>query len=357
MAGRARRRRRARGRRTRAVPARAARRARGAPPARAAARGRDAVREHDPRRRGAALPGRPAARGTPRGGAALERARDGGPREPRLRRARRPHRELRVGGRSVRGRIQPFLPRGGRRVGRRSRLFPASFVAGRLCARVSRRLPERRAARSLPARDRRAGPVLVPASVADARLLAISDGLDGHRPDQRDLPGALHALPAEPRPVAHRRPQGMGLLRRRRDGRAGIDRRAVARGARGARQSRVRDQLQPAAPRRPGARQRPHRRRARVAVRGRGLERDQGALGLRLGRAVRARRDGRARARVRADGRRPVPDVLGERRRVQPRALLRPGRRARGARRASARRGHRPAAPRRPRRAQAVRRV
>ena len=38
-------------------------------------------------------------------------------------------------------------------------------------------------------------PVLLSASVADAGLLAVPDRLDGHRADQRDLPGALHALP------------------------------------------------------------------------------------------------------------------------------------------------------------------
>ena len=56
----------------------------------------------------------------------------------------------------------------------------------------------------------------------------------------------------------------LGLLRRRRNGRAGVDRRALAGGTRAARQLHLRHQLQPAAPRRPRARQRPHRRRARV---------------------------------------------------------------------------------------------
>ena len=46
-----------------------------------------------------------------------------------------------------------------------------------------------------------ARPDVVPASAADARLLAVPDRLDGHRPDQRDLPGALHALPAASRPA------------------------------------------------------------------------------------------------------------------------------------------------------------
>jgi hypothetical protein len=69
--------------------------------------------------------------------------------------------------------------------------------------------------KALPPRNRRARPVLVSASVADAQLLAVPDRLDGHRPDQRDLPGALHALPAASRPGGHREPHRVGLLRRR----------------------------------------------------------------------------------------------------------------------------------------------
>ena len=38
------------------------------------------------------------------------------------------------------------------------------------------------------------GPVVLSASLADARFLAVSDRLDGDRADQRDLSGALHAL-------------------------------------------------------------------------------------------------------------------------------------------------------------------
>ena len=63
-----------------------------------------------------------------------------------------------------------------------------------------------------------------------------------------------------------RRPQGVGRVRRRRDGRARIDERADAGRAREARQPGVGGQLQPAAPRRPGARQRPHHRRAGKAL-------------------------------------------------------------------------------------------
>ncbi len=43
-------------------------------------------------------------------------------------------------------------------------------------------------------------PVVVPASVADAGLLGVPDGLDGPRPDHVDLPGALQPLPGGPRP-------------------------------------------------------------------------------------------------------------------------------------------------------------
>jgi hypothetical protein len=71
--------------------------------------------------------------------------------------------------------------------------------------------------------------------------------------------GALHEVPGQPRPDrrrARRAAQGVGLPGRRRDRRgrvAGRDRHGRPREAR---QPRLRDQLQPAAPRWPGARQR-----------------------------------------------------------------------------------------------------
>ena len=65
-------------------------------------------------------------------------------------------------------------------------------------------------------------PVLVPASEADAGLLAVPDGVDGPGPADGHLPGALPEVPARPRHRRHQPPQGLGLLRRRRDGRAGI---------------------------------------------------------------------------------------------------------------------------------------
>ena len=73
-----------------------------------------------------------------------------------------------------------------------------------------------------------------------------------------------------------------------------LHRRADARGARKARQPDLRHQLQSSATRRAGARQRADHPGAGVAVHRRRLERDQGALGLRLGRPVRPRQAARA---------------------------------------------------------------
>ena len=67
------------------------------------------------------------------------------------------------------------------------------------------------------------GALLLPAPLAHAELLAVPHRVDGARPAHGHLPGPLHALPAGPRAGRDRRPQGLGALRRRRDGRAGVD--------------------------------------------------------------------------------------------------------------------------------------
>ena len=181
--------------------------------ARAAAAGAEhAVLQHDPARRAAAVSRRPRASRSASAAimrwnalAMVVRANHA------LRRARRPHRELRVGGGPVRGRLQPFLPRGGAAGGDlvffQPHSAPGVYARAFLEGRLTRRAP-----RALPAGDRPArGSCVVSASVADAGLLAVPDRLDGHRPDQRDLPGALHALPRAPRPRSiPRRPQGVG---------------------------------------------------------------------------------------------------------------------------------------------------
>ena len=102
---------------------------RGPGPARAAARagpsrrardrppgdGRDRLHQHDPRRRGAALPGRRGPRAAHPPLHPVERGGDGGPGQPPPRRHRRPPGDLRVGRHPLRGRLQPLLPRQGRR--------------------------------------------------------------------------------------------------------------------------------------------------------------------------------------------------------------------------------------------------
>jgi pyruvate dehydrogenase E1 component len=123
---------------------------------------------------------------------------------------------------------------------------------------------------SSAARQGARGPVELPAPLADARLLAVPHRFDGHRADQLDLPGALHALPDSTAACRHRRRSGLGRVRRRRDGRAREHERADAGRARGPGQPGLGDQLQPAAAGRPGARQRPHRRRTGALFAGAG---------------------------------------------------------------------------------------
>ena len=118
---------------------------------------------------------------------------------------------------------------------------------------------------------------------------------------------------------------------------------------RGPRQPDLRRQLQPAAPRRPGPRQRQDHPGARGGLPRLGLERDQGDLGPRVGRAPRPRRRRRPRRGDERHGRRRVPEVLGRRRRLHPGALLRAGPAAAAAGRAPDRRRPRQAPPRRPR--------
>ena len=139
----------------------------------------------------------------------------------------------------------------------------------------------------------------------------------------RDLPGAVQPLPARPRAARHVALARVGVPRRRRDGRAGGARRDRARRARGAGQPDVRHQLQPAAARRPGARQRQDHPGARVVLPRRGLERDQGHLGPRLGPDPRPGHRRRAGQRDEHHAGRAVPDLQRRVRRVHPRALLR----------------------------------
>ena len=122
---------------------------------------------------------------------------------------------------------------------------PGIYARAYLEGRLDRRTPA-----PFPRGSRWRRSVVVSASVADAGFLAVPDGVDGSGPDDGDLPGTLRPLPGASRDRAAERPQGLGIPRRRRNGRAGIARRDHDAGARETRQPGLRHQLQPAATRR-----------------------------------------------------------------------------------------------------------
>ena len=285
----------------------------------------DALREHHPRRRRALVPRRRVP-GTPHPRLhPLERGRHGGAGQHPHRGHRRAPFHLCQLGRALRGRLQPLLPRQGRRRIRRSGLLPGACVARHLCPGLRRGAPDRGGTRQLPSRGRgRRPPELSPPALA-ARLLGVPHRLHGPGAHRRHLPGPRQPVSQRPPPRRHQRQPGLVLRGRRRDGRTGVHRRPRRRRPGASRQPDLRRQLQPAASGRPRARQREDHPGARGGVPRRRLERDQGDLGLALGRTPRqGRRRGAARPhehhrrrRVSEAGRR----VGG----LHPRALLRPG--------------------------------
>ena len=93
--------------------------------------------------------------------------------------------------------LQPLLARAVRQARRRPRVRAGPLGARRLRARLhARGAAHRRADGQLPAGSRRQGDLELPAPVADAGLLAVPDRVDGARPADGDLPGAVHAVPA-----------------------------------------------------------------------------------------------------------------------------------------------------------------
>ncbi len=282
-----------------------------------------ALREHDSRRGGAGAAGRSRARAARHRARPLECDRDRAAGERRVVGARRPHRELPVRRDAVRGRLQPLLARALPRARRRPRLHAGPLVPGHLLPRLPRGAADRGEPAPVPAGGRRGRALLVSAPLADARLLAVPHRLDGPRPADGDLPGQVPQVHGRARHARPGRPQGVGVHGRRRDGRAGVDGRHLARRTREARQPHLRRQLQPAAPRRPRARQREDHPGARDELPRRRLERDQGDLGVGLGHAPRRGRDRDAPLPDGGGRRRRVPDLQVERRRVRPGALLR----------------------------------
>ncbi len=130
--------------------------------------------------------------------------------------------------------FNPLLAWRHRRASRRHGVHPGAFVARHLCARLPRGALDRGAVVSLPPGSRRRRPVLVSASLADAGLLAVPHRVHGAGPHHGHLPGPLHALHGAPGHDPERRSQGLGVPRRRRDGRTrgdGCDHDAGARRA------------------------------------------------------------------------------------------------------------------------------
>ena len=159
---------------------------------------------------------------------------DRGAAEQGVERVRRAYRLLRLVGGALRHRAQSLLADAERQARRRPGVLPGPRDPRHLRPVVHGGADQRGDARQLPLGDRGRGAVVLSASVADARLLAVPDRLDGPRAADGDLPGAVHEIHAQPRADRHGRPQGLGLPRRRRDGRAGEPRGDRARGARGA---------------------------------------------------------------------------------------------------------------------------
>ena len=150
----------------------------------------------------------------------VERAGDGGAGKSTLQRARRPHRELRLRRDALRRRLQPLLARAERDARRRPDLHAGPLRTRHLRPRLPRRSHHRGPPAQVPPGDRRRGALLLPAPVADARLLAVSDGVDGARPHHGHLPGAVHEVPAQPGAARHLAAEGVGVHGRRGDGRA-----------------------------------------------------------------------------------------------------------------------------------------
>src|SRR5690606_2521308 len=130
------------------------------------------------------------------------------------------------------------------------RLLSGALFAWSVRTRFRRGTSDGGAITSLPAGSRRQGALVLSAPVADAGFLAVPDSFHGPRADDGHLPGSLHPLPRASWAGEALGPQGLGLPRRWRDGRAGVHGRAHHAGAREARQPHFRRELQPAAARR-----------------------------------------------------------------------------------------------------------
>jgi Pyruvate dehydrogenase complex, dehydrogenase (E1) component len=97
--------------------------------------------------------------------------------------------------------------------------FQGHASPGTVRPRLPRGPDQQRAPRRLPpgAQPRRrrqaAGAAVLPAPAPDVGLLGVPDGLDGHRADERDLPGAVRQVPPQPGHQGHQPAAHLGLPR------------------------------------------------------------------------------------------------------------------------------------------------
>ncbi len=238
------------------LPARPPQRTGPSAPARHVRNHLDRLRQHHPHRAAAVLPRRRTHRTPDPGLHPLERCGHGRTSQQEGRRHRRPPLDLRLLGIALRGRLQSLLPRQGRRACRRCRLLPGPRRSRHLCPRPPRGPTDRGPARQLPHGGRRKRPVELSPPPAHGALLGVPDRVDGAGTDQLDLSRSIPPLPGQPQDRGHLENPRVGVPRRRRVRRAGNARLDLAGRSSRSRQPHLGHQLQPAASRRPGPRQR-----------------------------------------------------------------------------------------------------
>src|SRR5271157_5608232 len=263
-----------------------------------------------------------------------------------------------IGGHALRSGVQSLFS-GIHRIRRpRCRLFSGARRARNLRPRLPRGPYPQRETGELPAGvETRRRAIVVSASLAHARLLGISDRVDGSRPDSGDLSCAVHQVSGKSRIENLDRRESLGVSGRWRNGRTGIAWLDNAGFAGAARQPYICRELQSTAPRRTGTRKRQDHPGTGSDFPRRGMERHQADLGRRLGPAHSGRSRWPARPAHGRDHRRPVSEILRRERGVFPAEFLRPRSPAAENGRASFGRATRPHAARRSRPDQSACRV
>ncbi len=193
-------------------------------------------------------------------------------------------------------------------------IYARAFLEGRIPKAEAGEFPPRNEA------GRRV--VVVSASVADAGFLGIPYGLDGAGADSGHLSCAVHQVSGESRAEDVDRRKSLGVHGRRRNGRAGVARLDHAGVARAARQFDFRGELQSAAAGWASARQRENHSGTGSDFPRRGMERDQGHLGRRLGFADPERPRWPAGAPHGRNHRRAVSEIFRRERSIFPAELL-----------------------------------